>query len=324
MVAPVIEPAPEPFSLSRWVTAQKQVYPGWAGAAAELEACAAQWRPNTGGLSGPLLDELVNRRPRLVPVGSFAGGARGFSSPKREKEWRSLFEGTVPKPEPAAGLLIRFYIAGVEWVPHPYAPPNWALMSFHAFSQSVVPNRLAYMLCLQWARQNSAELTRRVALRLSAFPVQVAARYSRHGGKALDYAIVALALPHGAEVIVKAELQWRARWRGQEELAQLVKRLYPDAIVEYRPDWLLRQHLDVFIPSLKVAIEYQGQQHYRAVGCFGGSKALRTNRERDRRKAAACERAGIVLIEWKYSELVSEFTLRKKLAAAGLFLASDH
>ena len=41
-----------------------------------------------------------------------------------------------------------------------------------------------------------------------------------------------------------------------------------------RPEGLGRQHLDVWIPEWKVAVEFQGDQHDRPVGFFGGDEAF--------------------------------------------------
>lgn len=64
-----------------------------------------------------------------------------------------------------------------------------------------------------------------------------------------------------------------------------------------RPDFLGRQHFDVWIPEIKVAIEYQGAQHDRAVDFFGGEKAFNENRKRDKLKRNKCEINNVKLIE---------------------------
>ena len=52
----------------------------------------------------------------------------------------------------------------------------------------------------------------------------------------------------------------------------------------YRPDWLDRLELDIYIPSLKLAFEYQGQQHFHPLHVWGGEKALQDLRFRDAHK----------------------------------------
>ena len=59
-------------------------------------------------------------------------------------------------------------------------------------------------------------------------------------------------------------------WVAETELYQLVRSLFPGLDVRHRarPDWLKPQELDVYIPSLKLAIEYMGEQHYKARDYF--------------------------------------------------------
>jgi hypothetical protein len=62
------------------------------------------------------------------------------------------------------------------------------------------------------------------------------------------------------------------------------------------PDWLGRQHLDIYLPSLSVAVEYQGAQHDQPVDFFGGEEGFRAIQERDRRKLNICRRHGVPIV----------------------------
>ena len=209
-------------------------------------------------------------------------------------------------------MLIRFYIDASEWVPHPYAPPHWATRNYSAFRQYVSPNEEAFQLCTHWDQENSLHLTQQLTSRLRDYPIQIAARYRCYDST--DYADVAFVLADGGETV----LHVRAPWKGQAALIQLVAQLYSDAICEYGAPWLGGQRIDIFIPSPRVALEYHGQQHYHAVEYFGGKQGLRATQARDRRKAEACAKAGVVLIEWHHSESITEGLLRSKLGAAGV------
>lgn len=61
------------------------------------------------------------------------------------------------------------------------------------------------------------------------------------------------------------------------------------------PDWLGRQHLDIFITELNIAIEYQGKQHTEPIAFFGGKEAFDKNVERDFRKMKLCEENNVIL-----------------------------
>lgn len=94
----------------------------------------------------------------------------------------------------------------------------------------------------------------------------------------------------------------RPKWKHELTLFYAVKELYPDTLYQYRPQWLGRQSLDLYIPSLGTAIEYQGIQHYHPIGFFGGEEALAHRRELDMQKRQLCEENHVRLIEWPYSE----------------------
>lgn len=91
---------------------------------------------------------------------------------------------------------------------------------------------------------------------------------------------------------------WKPRYCSEMDFFTFVHEHYPDAIFQYQDEWLGRQSLDVYIPSKHVAIEYQGQQHYRSVNLFGGKRGLEATKERDSKKAELCLRNNIKLYEW--------------------------
>lgn len=92
----------------------------------------------------------------------------------------------------------------------------------------------------------------------------------------------------------------KPKWKHELSLFHAVRAAHPDVLYQYRPEWLGRQSLDLYIPSLKTAIEYQGVQHYRPVDFFGGEEALQQRQELDALKKQLCEENGVRLIEWTY------------------------
>ena len=93
----------------------------------------------------------------------------------------------------------------------------------------------------------------------------------------------------------------KPKWKHELSLFHAVHAKYPDTLYQYRPQWLGRQSLDLFIPSLQTAIEYQGIQHYLPVKFFGGEEALSQRRELDEQKKRLCQENRVRLIEWPYS-----------------------
>lgn len=107
------------------------------------------------------------------------------------------------------------------------------------------------------------------------------------------------------------------KWKTETQLFALVSSVYPDAIYQYGADWLHRQSLDVYIPSLKIGIEYQGKQHYEPIVYFGGEEHFFRQQDNDRKKRKLCEDNGIRLIEWPYKELITEENLKEFMKKLG-------
>ena len=93
----------------------------------------------------------------------------------------------------------------------------------------------------------------------------------------------------------------KPKWKHELALFHAVRELYPETLYQYRPEWLGRQSLDLYIPSLRTAIEYQGIQHYLPVEFFGGEEALASRQELDQMKRQLCTENDVRLIEWPYS-----------------------
>ena len=91
--------------------------------------------------------------------------------------------------------------------------------------------------------------------------------------------------------------------------------MYADAIYQYRADWLGSQSLDIFVPSINIAVEYQGAQHYRAVELFGGEDGLSERKKLDIRKKRLCKENGIKLVEIKYTDEISVELVKSKIDA---------
>ncbi len=107
-------------------------------------------------------------------------------------------------------------------------------------------------------------------------------------------------------------------WVSEASLFKIVKRIYrPKKVIHhYRPNWLERLELDIFVPALSLAIEYQGQQHYKAISHWGGEAALVKTKARDLKKKKLCNKNKVVLVFFKYTEILTEQTVRSKLDMA--------
>jgi len=87
-------------------------------------------------------------------------------------------------------------------------------------------------------------------------------------------------------------------WVSEAELASLLSERFPDEklVRHAQPTWLRRQHLDIYFPEWRVAVEFQGAQHEQSVALFGGEEAFKMQQERDARKKRLCEQNGCSLL----------------------------
>lgn len=103
-----------------------------------------------------------------------------------------------------------------------------------------------------------------------------------------------------AENLLRTEMglpQIDVPWMMETLLYETIKKEFPDieVIQHGRPDWLGKQHFDIWIPDWKIAIEYQGPQHYKPLEEWGGEKALVKTQERDLKKENLAKQYGVVL-----------------------------
>lgn len=73
-----------------------------------------------------------------------------------------------------------------------------------------------------------------------------------------------------------------------------------------------RLYVDFFLPNLNTIIEFNGIQHYKPIGYFGGEKALIRQNERDNSLRQYCKEHKIKLIEISYNEYAHIDSILKK------------
>ena len=110
-----------------------------------------------------------------------------------------------------------------------------------------------------------------------------------------------------------------ARLTSEIILYLLARSAFHDETVihHYRARFLRRLELDVFIPHLNIAIEYQGDQHFVAMDHWGGEKALARTIERDEKKLRLCKEQGIEVLYYSNDSWQStEESLRELILKA--------
>lgn len=103
-------------------------------------------------------------------------------------------------------------------------------------------------------------------------------------------------------------------WVSETQLLLIVKELFPSEQVldHYRPDWLRRLELDIYLPNRSLAFEYMGIQHYQPIVRFGGEGAFEALVERDRLKEELCARRGVRLVHVRYDEVLTSEAIRAR------------
>ncbi|NRG98332.1 hypothetical protein HPA99_07150 [Streptococcus suis] len=110
------------------------------------------------------------------------------------------------------------------------------------------------------------------------------------------------------------------RWVSEYSLYKLVKKEFSDykVIYQHRPVFLTsskggRMSYDIYISQLKIAIEYQGKQHFEPVDFFGGKIGFEKTIQRDKEKLLISQERGIRVIYYNYWEKISKEILRQKI-----------
>lgn len=94
--------------------------------------------------------------------------------------------------------------------------------------------------------------------------------------------------------------------KNQYALYEKLIKTFPELDILYEVNnkivpWLGLQRFDIYIPSLNIAIEYDGAQHYIPIEHFGGELGLKQTQERDKLKEQKCKENKCKLFRLKYN-----------------------
>lgn len=122
---------------------------------------------------------------------------------------------------------------------------------------------------------------------------------------------LSLKIANKVENMVRMEFGFRnvgEGWISESILFKIVQKLFVghEILRHHRPKWLYGLELDIFIPNLRIAFEYQGQQHYYPIKAWGGDSGLKKVQERDYKKKQICLEEGIKLVIIDFSEPLTE------------------
>ena len=191
------------------------------------------------------------------------------------------------------------------------------------YRYGICPDPLDYLpdVCpeeLRWYVQAIAAAVVSDAQRGTASPDEALYRQIRQRDATRAYRRASRLLDKQIENVVREEFGFKKvgeGWVSETLLYQLVGRVFADQTVlrRHRPDWLGGLELDIYLPDLKLAFEYQGQQHFHPIKLWGGKEALEAMQCRDARKAEICAERGVTLIAIDYTEPLVEPYIRDVL-----------
>jgi len=111
-------------------------------------------------------------------------------------------------------------------------------------------------------------------------------------------------------------------WVSEVALLDLVCSIWPSAVHQWRPAFLGMQSVDIYVPEVGLAIEYQGQQHYEPIALFGGEEGFELTCLRDEKKRTLLARHGVPLLEWRYDIPITRDELVYRLAELSIDVPS--
>jgi hypothetical protein len=92
----------------------------------------------------------------------------------------------------------------------------------------------------------------------------------------------------------------------EEECREIVEDLFWESFPKAKPEWLInpetgkRMELDGYNERLKVAFEYDGEQHFRAIKSWGDKESFEKLKKRDELKDKICQENGVILMRIPY------------------------
>lgn len=107
--------------------------------------------------------------------------------------------------------------------------------------------------------------------------------------------------------------------KGADDLKAAVERIFPNQIIKLEHNVADRGSLfiDIYLPALSIAFEYDGEQHFKYIEHFHGSRrGFAESRKRDLSKDDACAAKGITLIRVAYNEPMDHDSILEKIEAA--------
>ena len=102
-------------------------------------------------------------------------------------------------------------------------------------------------------------------------------------------------------------------WRLEEDMASFLEENGIEFERQKKFDWLGRQSLDIYIPSVNIGIECQGLQHFKPINYFGGIEGFEKRVRLDKLKKELCNTNGINLLYYSDKNIDESVITSKEL-----------
>lgn len=116
---------------------------------------------------------------------------------------------------------------------------------------------------------------------------------------------------------------FKSPWKSEAQMVEILKQAYPKKTIltQYTPYFnnekdVIRFRYDAFILEDKIAVEYQGIQHFCPVEYFGGEEAYKKGQERDKYKKEKSVKHGIAIVYMNYYENMTVNLIKQKISEA--------
>ena len=122
-------------------------------------------------------------------------------------------------------------------------------------------------------------------------------------------------LDHRTAMADVARVFETSKWKTEALLYAIVRELFPNNTVlrEYSPEFLNGLRIDIFVKEINLAIEYQGEQHFKPIELFGGIASHKELIVRDKKKKDLCLINGLSIEYFTYKEKIIFDNVQKKL-----------
>ena len=109
--------------------------------------------------------------------------------------------------------------------------------------------------------------------------------------------------------------QWVRETKLYNTIKDIMKKYDVKVYQHYSPDYLKGQHYDVYFQfgNNKIAIEHQGQQHFKPIDYFGGEDNFKKTIKNDRKKKSKSTRNKVSLLYFNYDESLDKTYIIDKI-----------